>query len=368
MAVLGEGANEVYVSPHVEQMLGFTQKEWLENPFLWYRQLHPDDRILWNDEFAKGCRRGGPFRAECRFFARDGHVVWVLGEARVVKDDLGRPQFLQGVAFDITDSKRAQELMLNKAIEDARIKEEMDIARRVQTSVLPRSLDVPGYKVAAVMHPAEDVGGDYYELVVQPDGCWAAIGDVVGHGLKAGLLMLMVQSSMAALLRAMSESEPSEILRDLNEVLFENINDRMSQDSHVTLTLARIRSNGRFSYSGAHEDILVLRQRSGRVSRIATPGTWLGLSPDAGDAFVDTSFQLHVGDVVLLHTDGMREARGTDGEEFGLLRMTRILEENKDADPDDIVKALMDDWNRYKVEQDDDVSLMVLKYVGTSPD
>ena len=71
MAALGEGDNEVYVSPHIEQMLGYSQEQWLSDPFLWYTRLHPDDRVLWNDEFADGCRRGGPFRAECRFLARD---------------------------------------------------------------------------------------------------------------------------------------------------------------------------------------------------------------------------------------------------------------------------------------------------------
>src|SRR5688572_16633855 len=116
MAVLGEGENEVYVSPHIETLLGFTQKEWLENPFLWYSQLHPDDREVWNAEFARGCRTGGPFRAECRFIAHEGHVVWVRGEARVVKDDIGRPLFLQGVALDITESKRAEALLLREAV------------------------------------------------------------------------------------------------------------------------------------------------------------------------------------------------------------------------------------------------------------
>ena len=116
MAVLGEGENEVYVSPHIEALLGFTQKEWLENPFLWYTQLHPDDRDIWHEEFARGCRTGGPFRAECRFIARDGRAVWVRGEARLVKDDLGRPLFLQGVAFDITESKQAQATLLREAV------------------------------------------------------------------------------------------------------------------------------------------------------------------------------------------------------------------------------------------------------------
>ena len=117
MAVLGEGDNEIYVSPHIETLLGFTQTEWLENPFLWYTQLHPDDREIWHQEFARGCRTGGPFRAECRFLARDGRVVWVHGEARLVKDDLGRPLFLQGVAFDITEAKKAEATMLRQAVQ-----------------------------------------------------------------------------------------------------------------------------------------------------------------------------------------------------------------------------------------------------------
>jgi PAS domain S-box-containing protein len=116
MAVLGEGKNEVYVSPHIETLLGYTQKDWLENPFLWYTQLYPADRPLWIEEFARGCRTGGPFRAECRFLARDGRIVWVRGEARLIKDELGRPLFLQGVAFDITDSKRAQEVLFQKVV------------------------------------------------------------------------------------------------------------------------------------------------------------------------------------------------------------------------------------------------------------
>jgi PAS domain S-box-containing protein len=117
MAVLGEGENEIYISPHIEALLGFTQKEWLENPFLWYTQLHPDDRDLWHREFARGCRTGGPFRAECRFLARDGRVVWVHGEARLVRDDLGRPLFLQGVAYDISEAKRAEARVLREAVQ-----------------------------------------------------------------------------------------------------------------------------------------------------------------------------------------------------------------------------------------------------------
>ena len=113
MASLEGGLNEVYVSPQIETLLGFSQEEWMSDPVLWFRQLHPDDRELWNSEFARGCATGGPFRAQCRFIAKDGSVVWVHGEARLIGDEEGRAILLQGVAFDITESKRAEEIIRN---------------------------------------------------------------------------------------------------------------------------------------------------------------------------------------------------------------------------------------------------------------
>src|SRR5439155_26057573 len=85
-----------------------SQREWLENPVLWYTQLHPEDRGRWHDEFARTCATGETFRSVYRFLSRDGRVVWVHGEAKVVRDDDGRPLFLQGVAFDITGMKQAE--------------------------------------------------------------------------------------------------------------------------------------------------------------------------------------------------------------------------------------------------------------------
>jgi PAS domain S-box-containing protein len=108
LAALDESANELYVSPQIEQLLGFSQQEWLDNPILWYQQLHPDDRLRWHEEFARTVAAGEPFRADYRFLARDGRVVWVRGEACLVRDEDRRPLFLQGVAFDITGIKSAE--------------------------------------------------------------------------------------------------------------------------------------------------------------------------------------------------------------------------------------------------------------------
>jgi PAS domain S-box-containing protein len=109
MGSLSGDVIELYVSPQIEALLGFSQEEWLGDPFLWFNQLHPDDREPCNREFARGCRTGGPFRAEFRAFTRDGRVVWIRGEARMIRDENGRPTFIQGIAYDITDSKRAEE-------------------------------------------------------------------------------------------------------------------------------------------------------------------------------------------------------------------------------------------------------------------
>src|SRR5262245_1955832 len=119
MAAMDEGANELYVSPQIEELLGFTQKEWLDNPILWYTQLHPDDKARWHEEFARTVATGERFRSVYRFVARDRRVVWVHGEAQVVRDEAGQPLFLQGVAFDITGMKQAEEELkaLNATLE-----------------------------------------------------------------------------------------------------------------------------------------------------------------------------------------------------------------------------------------------------------
>jgi PAS domain S-box-containing protein len=111
LAALDEDIQELYVSPQIENLLGFTQEQWLENPFLWYNRLHPDDRQRWAEEFARTCATGAEFREEYRLIARDGRVVWVHGECRVIRDEEGNPLFLQGVAYDITESKEAQEVL-----------------------------------------------------------------------------------------------------------------------------------------------------------------------------------------------------------------------------------------------------------------
>lgn len=362
LAVLGEGENDVYVSPHIERLLGFTQREWLENPFLWYAQMHPEDRVRWNEEFGRGVRVGGPFFAECRFLARDGRVVWVRGEARIVRDELGRPQFLQGVAFDITESKRAQEVLLRTAVQDAKRQKELDIARRVQTSIIPREISVKGLEIAAAMETADEVGGDYYDVVGCPDGAWLAIGDVSGHGLDAGIIMLMVQSAALAVLSTAAFSSPADALVQLNAILYDNIRKRLGQDDYITLTLFRYYHDGRIVFAGAHEDLVVIRGESGAAEQIPTPGTWLAAKKDVRSVTLESSLQLFDGDLLILYTDGVTEARDAAGSLFDVSGLIAAALEVKDQPPVHILEHVLERVRRFRARQDDDVSLFIARY------
>jgi PAS domain S-box-containing protein len=124
LAALDQDIREIYVSPQIEKLLGFTQAEWLDDPFLWFNQLHPDDRQRWTNEFTQTCATGTQFRSEYRFIARDGRTVWVHGECQLIRDEAGVPLFLQGIAYDITESKKAQEILQRTSQElEARVQE-----------------------------------------------------------------------------------------------------------------------------------------------------------------------------------------------------------------------------------------------------
>jgi PAS domain S-box-containing protein len=108
MAWFENGRCELYVSSYIETLLGYTATEWSENPILWYQRLHPDDRQRWNEEFSRTVSSAEPFRGDYRFLARDGRIVWIHGEVKVLYDESGQP-FMHGMGYDITELKHTEE-------------------------------------------------------------------------------------------------------------------------------------------------------------------------------------------------------------------------------------------------------------------
>lgn len=111
MAFLDKGIGEAYVSPQIEAILGYTQEEWLNDPVRWYQQIHPDDKDRWSVEAAELFLLGNPLKSLYRVVARDGRVVWFHCEAKMVRSQDGRPWFIHGVAFDISELKTAEEAL-----------------------------------------------------------------------------------------------------------------------------------------------------------------------------------------------------------------------------------------------------------------
>jgi len=218
--------------------------------------------------------------------------------------------------YDRADLSVAEELARRAAvaIDNARLyRERSYIARTLQESLLPPELpDVAGAEVAARFHPAGEaveVGGDFYDVFDTSHGWSVVMGDVCGKGADAAAVTALARYTLRTL--GIQETSPSEVLRKLNDALLRQRADRR----FCTVAYASLQVNGGGSAevclaSGGHPLPYVLRA-DGTVEAIGEPGTLLGVLPDV--RLSDTAVRLQRGDVMVLYTDGVTEARGPRG-------------------------------------------------------
>lgn len=239
---------------------------------------------------------------------------------------------------------------------------ELAIARQIQTSILPQTPQIEGFEIATAMVTASEVGGDYFDLLpAEAGGCWIGIGDVSGHGLDAGLMMLMVQSGLGALMRQDAVNDPARLVCHLNRMLHDNVRVRLRRDDFATLTLFRFFRDGRFVFAGAHEDILIWRAATRRVEQVPTPGTWVGATSDVERDMPNGENCLADGDVMLLYTDGITEARSSDGEPFGMERFAALLDTLSSAPAADICARVLAAIDAWAPQREDDRTLIALR-------
>jgi PAS domain S-box-containing protein len=117
IAYIDRGSSEAYVSPQIESSLGFSQEEWLQDPIRWYERIHPDDKQRWSVDAAQMLVTSEPLKSAYRVIARDGRVVWFQCEVKMVRKPDGRPWFLHGVGFDITDLKQTEQSLQERTVE-----------------------------------------------------------------------------------------------------------------------------------------------------------------------------------------------------------------------------------------------------------
>jgi len=291
-----------------------------------------------------------------------GFALFELGPRRRVVYELLRE--LVSAALHGAELMRrvADEAARREKAEKQRLESELSIAKRIQTSILPRDLAVRGLEVAATMLPATEVGGDYYDVLPTPYGCWIGIGDVAGHGLRPGLVMMMLQSIVSALVHSDPQAKPRDVLRVVNAVLYENVRERLQQDEHATLSLISYTEDGRLTFAGAHEDMLVLHADTGEVELVPTLGTWVGATKDIDEATQDSQYRLRDADVLVLYTDGVIEAQNAQGEQFGIERLSHQLSRLGKEPAAQIRDGLCAAVTEFMDEQHDDIALLVARY------
>jgi DNA-binding LacI/PurR family transcriptional regulator/serine phosphatase RsbU (regulator of sigma subunit) len=255
-----------------------------------------------------------------------------------------------------------QEATRRQIAERQRLEKEMEIAAGIQASILPRNLVVDGLDIAATMLPASEVGGDYYDVFPVSDGCWIGIGDVAGHGLRTGLVMLMIQSGIGTLGRQSPHLRPAELLPFLNDLIFDNVHQRLANDEHATLTLLRYHRDGTIVFAGAHEDIIVCRERTGECEIVPTPGVWLGARRHIAAATIDSTLRLEHGDLIVLYTDGAMEAMSANHEQYGVERICGEVQRARHEPVATIRDRIVASVRRWMARQDDDITVMVARY------
>jgi PAS domain S-box-containing protein len=194
MAYLDQGIGEAYVSPQIEAALGFSQSEWLEDPVRWYQQIHPDDKMRWSVEAAEMFLTGKPLRSAYRVMARDGRVLWFQCEAKMIRRDDGRPWFIHGVGFDITERKGLEEAILEiSAREQRRIAQDLHdglgqhltgiafMSKVLQEKLSDRSLPeaVEAAKIVQMVNQAIDntrqLARGLHPVAAEPQGLMSAL-------------------------------------------------------------------------------------------------------------------------------------------------------------------------------------------------
>lgn len=253
-----------------------------------------------------------------------------------------------------------------------RLDRQLSTGAEIQAQLLPDHCPViAGVELAARCRPAFEVGGDYYDFIPtrpqlsgrrREQGRWALVmGDVMGKGIPAGLLMTLLRGMLRA--EVLSGHEPGRILHDLNAMAQEDL-----AHSHRFVTLFYSDYDPRTRQlryaNAAHNPPLIWRRQAGQIERLDAAGLLIGLQADA--EFSSQQLVLEPGDVLLYYTDGVTEATGFSGERFEERRLVEALQQScrSGASAQQILEQLFARLDRFVGADrtlEDDASLVVLK-------
>ncbi len=248
--------------------------------------------------------------------------------------------------------------------ENLRMAAELNVARQMQQMILPKPEElknIKGLDIAGYMEPAEEVGGDYYDVLETDGVITLGIGDVTGHGLESGILMLMTQTAVRTL-QEIKEENHVIFLDTLNRTIYKNV-QRMNSDKSLTLVIINY-VNGKISISGQHEETIIVR-KGGKIERIDTMnlGFPIGLDAEITDFINHAIFELHPGDGIVLYTDGITEAKNINKVQYQIDRLCKVIHENWQKSAAEIKDSIITDLRQHIGTQKlfDDITLLILK-------
>jgi sigma-B regulation protein RsbU (phosphoserine phosphatase) len=273
---------------------------------------------------------------------------------------------------DLTGVAIESEQLLQEARRHERVDRQLSTGAEIQAQLLPDHCPViEGVELAARCRPAFQVGGDYYDFIPtrpqllgrrREQGRWAlVVGDVMGKGVPAGLLMTLLRGMLRA--EVLSGHAPDRILHDLNQLAQEDL-----AQSHRFVTLFYSDYDPRTRLlrfaNAAHNPPLIWRRMRHAVDRLDAPGLLIGLQPEA--QYGCEQIVLDPGDVLLCYTDGVTEASGLNGERFDEERLIAALQAacRSGLGAQGILDQLFARLDRFvgpDRQLDDDASMVVLK-------
>lgn len=247
--------------------------------------------------------------------------------------------------------------------ERERLQQELEIARTVQTSLLPKKVpEFAGLDIASRCVPAAEVGGDYYDFVLfSPDRLAVVVGDVSGKGTEGAFYMTLAKGFLKAVARA--SDSPARILEQANSLFFENV-DRGNFISVVYGVFDRSAKTVTIARAG-HNPVIVVRAGTRQTEIVQPTGIALGLEP--GPVFARTieevTLPYDAGDVFVFYTDGFGEAANRNGDEFGQDRLASVARDLSPGSAGEVLEGILADVRTFvgRAKQRDDMTMVVVK-------
>jgi sigma-B regulation protein RsbU (phosphoserine phosphatase) len=236
------------------------------------------------------------------------------------------------------------------------IQKELEVARRIQLSILPTEFPSSAhFRVAARYVPMTSVAGDFYDYIIADDHqVGLLIADVSGHGVPAALIASMVKLA-AASQRAVA-ADPSRLLSGMNSALLEN-----TQNQFVTAAYVHLNAESReLRYSAAGHPPMLLLRNSG-IIEIEENGLMLAAFDFA--SYSNAIHRLELGDRLLLYTDGIVEASNALGDFFGQDALCELLRKTAGLSSSAAADSIMSSVRKWSAKQEDDLTVLVCDYV-----